>query len=261
MNNYEFEPKKKFKLGKAFFYKYAYVFILGLILLLGVSYSLTFFRQNYKVAEGSLISGATTILLNSNASTNSVSLNATNLTVPANIQDGIKEFSTNILLENTSNNNARIKLTLERTSGLELTDLTYALYINGTIQEIKDVPSNGVILSSTLMNSQIETSENIEVRLWPKTTYSGSATTFVGKLNLEKKPLTITGSQYVESSTLTANNNYAIKYASRNSHTDIVKLLIEAGADVTADDNEAIRLAVKHDHIEIMKLLIDAIKN
>ena len=42
---------------------------------------------------------------------------------------------------------------------------------------------------------------------------------------------------------VTANDNYAIRYASANGHTEVVKLLIEAGADVTANYNYAIRYA------------------
>ena len=55
-----------------------------------------------------------------------------------------------------------------------------------------------------------------------------------------------------------ADNNYAIQYASANGNTEIVKLLIEAGADVTADGNYAIRWASRNGHEEIVKLLIEA---
>ena len=57
---------------------------------------------------------------------------------------------------------------------------------------------------------------------------------------------------------VTADNNYAIRNASREGHTEIVKLLIDAGADVTARDNYAIRYATYNGHLEIVKLLIDA---
>ena len=57
---------------------------------------------------------------------------------------------------------------------------------------------------------------------------------------------------------VTAMNNKAIRLASENGHLEVVKLLIGAGADVTANDNEAIRWVSYNGHIEIVKLLIDA---
>ena len=39
---------------------------------------------------------------------------------------------------------------------------------------------------------------------------------------------------------------------------EVVKLLIEEGADVTVDDNLSIRLAVKYGYTNIVKLLIEA---
>jgi ankyrin repeat protein len=44
--------------------------------------------------------------------------------------------------------------------------------------------------------------------------------------------------------------------ASVNGHLDVVKLLIEYGADVTAKDNQAICWACIYDHSKIVKLLI-----
>ena len=48
---------------------------------------------------------------------------------------------------------------------------------------------------------------------------------------------------------------FSIIFASRNGHIEVVKLLIDNGADVTADDNEAIRYASRYGHIEVVKLL------
>jgi len=56
---------------------------------------------------------------------------------------------------------------------------------------------------------------------------------------------------------VTADNNYAIIWASYKGHLEVVKLLIDAGADVTADDNKAIRWVSQKGHLEIVKLLID----
>ena len=51
--------------------------------------------------------------------------------------------------------------------------------------------------------------------------------------------------------------NEIIIYASKNEHLEVVKLLIEHGADVTADNNYAIRWASKNKHLEVVKLLIE----
>ncbi|MCI8362625.1 MAG: ankyrin repeat domain-containing protein [Clostridia bacterium] len=42
--------------------------------------------------------------------------------------------------------------------------------------------------------------------------------------------------------------------------TEVVKLLIEAGADVTADNNYAIITAAKNNHIETLVVLVKAMK-
>ena len=60
---------------------------------------------------------------------------------------------------------------ITRTSGLNLTDMRYALVINGAIQEIADVPSDGVILNTAILGNEVI---NAEVKLWPKTSYSGN---------------------------------------------------------------------------------------
>ena len=57
---------------------------------------------------------------------------------------------------------------------------------------------------------------------------------------------------------VTFEDNYAIEWASVNGHTEIVKLLIEAGADVTAWNNYAIEWAFSYGHAEVVKLLIEA---
>ena len=209
----EFEPIKKVKLGKLFYLKYVYVFIaIVIVFLLGRSYSLTFFKQNYKIAEGSLTTANITIELDNSETNTTSSINATGLN-----KNKPLEFSKSIVVENTSNFHGSYKLSLDRTSGLELTDLKYSVSINGVIKEINDVPSTGLILTSTIMAHE---TDNIEIRLWPKDTYTGSVTTFVGNLVLERLPLAITGSYYISSQTLTANNNYVYFNCTSNSNPE-----------------------------------------
>ena len=52
-------------------------------------------------------------------------------------------------------------------------------------------------------------------------------------------------------------DNYPIRFASDNGHYDIVKLLIENGADVSSKNNYAIRLASRNGHYDIVELLIE----
>jgi ankyrin repeat protein len=49
--------------------------------------------------------------------------------------------------------------------------------------------------------------------------------------------------------------NLAIRLASERGHLEIVRLLLEAGADYTANDNYAIRLAGMNDYPKVVKLL------
>ena len=55
-----------------------------------------------------------------------------------------------------------------------------------------------------------------------------------------------------------AGDNYAIRLAACNGHTEVVKLLLNAGADVHADSDYAIRWAAERGHVEVVKLLLNA---
>ena len=50
--------------------------------------------------------------------------------------------------------------------------------------------------------------------------------------------------------------NEALQLSSKGGHTDLVKFLIEKGADVTADNNRAIVLAAKEENTELVELLL-----
>ena len=170
----EFEPKRKYKMiNKAFLAKYSYVLVLAVLLIGGISYGYTFFIQNRKIASGSITTAALTI----NFSDRSIS--ASNLSVPSDNQEGLSEYSKSLTITNTTSIDGRVNLTLTRTSGLELTDMSYAIVVNGAIQEVGDVPSDGEILSTAIMGNEVI---NVELKLWPKTSYAGSATTFVGEI-------------------------------------------------------------------------------
>lgn len=57
------------------------------------------------------------------------------------------------------------------------------------------------------------------------------------------------------------NRNYPLELASRNGHTKIVKILLEAGAntrDSSPDEGYCLRLAAYRGHTSIVKLLLEA---
>ena len=183
-----FEPQKKDKIfTKSFISKYLYIIVIGLVVLFGTSYSLTFFVQDKKITSGSL----TTAPLNITFSNKGI--DASNLTVPANDQEGINEYVKSLTITNTSAVDGNVKLTIDRTSGLQLSDLRYSLSVNGTIIKIDDMPSDGVILDTAIFSSE---TINVEVRLWPKPTYSGSTTIFQGDILSEVTYLKTLASSY-----------------------------------------------------------------
>jgi ankyrin repeat protein len=54
-------------------------------------------------------------------------------------------------------------------------------------------------------------------------------------------------------------NNYALRYSAENGHLDIVKYLIEHGADKHADDDHAFRYSEKNGHEDVAKYLCDSL--
>lgn len=53
-----------------------------------------------------------------------------------------------------------------------------------------------------------------------------------------------------------SSNNWSVRSACRRGHFDIVKYLVDKGADVTADDNNAIKMAVRANRLDIIKYLV-----
>ena len=55
-----------------------------------------------------------------------------------------------------------------------------------------------------------------------------------------------------------AQDNYALRWAASEGHTEIVRLLLEAGADVHAQNNSALKWTASKGHTEVVKLLLEA---
>jgi hypothetical protein len=52
-------------------------------------------------------------------------------------------------------------------------------------------------------------------------------------------------------------NGYALRYASYYGHLEIVKYLVEQGADIHAMDDDALRWASYYGHLEVVKYLVE----
>lgn len=55
---------------------------------------------------------------------------------------------------------------------------------------------------------------------------------------------------------VTACDNWAVRYACKKGHIDVVKYLISKGADPLDYDNHSIRMACEHGHLELVKYLV-----
>ena len=57
-----------------------------------------------------------------------------------------------------------------------------------------------------------------------------------------------------------AGDDEALRWASRNGHVEMVKVLLKAGADVHAGDDYALCWASRNGHVEVVKVLEEHIK-
>jgi len=55
---------------------------------------------------------------------------------------------------------------------------------------------------------------------------------------------------------ITADDNYAMVWASKNGYLNVVKYLVEHGADVTAQSNYSVQLASEKGHLDVVKYLV-----
>ena len=57
-----------------------------------------------------------------------------------------------------------------------------------------------------------------------------------------------------------ADNDGALRWASKNGHKDVVELLLKNGADIHAYDDRALQLASRNGHKDVVELLTKYIK-
>ena len=191
--------KKKQRLDLSFFKRNIYLVVIGLILLLGTSFSLTFFIQNKKIGEVTLTIGDITYTVTQDRS---ISINNLKMNVPNN--EGLLGFSKEITIRNTSNLNGKLELKINRTSGVPLEGLRYGLYINDVLIDVADMPSDGIIYHSAILgNEQVKT----KVVLWIQEDYSTSETSFVGNIEEKISLDSMLASTYLNSLN-NLNNNY-----------------------------------------------------
>jgi len=70
------------------------------------------------------------------------------------------------------------------------------------------------------------------------------------------KKLNVLYSSSISDDMVTAQDNYALKWTSRNGYLEMVKYLVARGADVTAGDNYALRWAFENGYMDVVKWLI-----
>jgi len=56
---------------------------------------------------------------------------------------------------------------------------------------------------------------------------------------------------------LHAENDYVLRWASDNGHLEVVKFLIEQGADIHADDDASLRWASYYGHLPVVQYLVE----
>ena len=60
-----------------------------------------------------------------------------------------------------------------------------------------------------------------------------------------------------EGANIHSKNNYALQWASERGHLDVVKFLIEKGANIHVDNNFSLRSASCHGHLDVVKFLVE----
>ena len=194
----DFEPIKKENHIKSFLTKNIYLLILGIMLLLGTSYSLTFFIQNKKIGDITMNVGGLSCEVSSQ------DINISNMK-PENDNLGLISYQKELIITNTSNLNGKIELNLTRLSGIEFNNLRYGLYLNGILTKIDNVPQDGRLYNLAILGNE---TLNVRLSLWIKNDYEGNEQVFRGIINPNITLDTMLASTFIKSFS-DLNNNYA----------------------------------------------------
>ena len=164
----EFEPKlKRKKITKVTVAKYAYVLVIGLFLMGGISYGYTFFNQNKKITSASI-------------KTAGINIEVSDRNIDVLEQS---EYGKKLEINNKGNTDGIITLKLVRESGLDFNDLKYGIMISGVFQKIGDIPSDGKLVIDTIMAGE---KKSVYLFLWPKI---DSTITYTGRIDYDIKYL------------------------------------------------------------------------
>ena len=220
----EFNPIKKEKLDKSFFKSYIYILVLAVIGILGSSFGLTFFTRNVQIGSMTYTLDEIDVTVTGN-----MTINATleSLSDTYGIKNG---YTKTITVTNNNTSQGMIDLVLERTSGLALTNLKYAIIYSNAVQEIGNVPSDGTLLSNAFMGNDIL---NLTIKLWIDEDYSGTGTNFVGNVqaDINRLPLRMSGlikdTTRIDNTLTTSDNiNYYYSTSATNNYVTFNKYLL-----------------------------------
>jgi hypothetical protein len=115
---------------------FIFIFVLGLFLVVGTSYSLEFFKVNKNGASIQFTTSAISINVTGDNTVN------TTLSKYIDSEGLLNGLTKELTITNTNANHGEAILKVERTSGVELTNIHYALIINNIVQKVDTVPSD-----------------------------------------------------------------------------------------------------------------------
>ena len=174
-----------------------YITVVVLLLVLGISYGLVYFIHNEELFSGNL----TSAYLNINVSSNgSITLNNA---VPLSDNAGLSSENFEVLnITNTSSSPVTLKLNLESddSSTIDISDIRYGIYINNNLHKVDYVPSNGNLLTFTLLEDE---EMELKVYMWLDYNYTDSGTYFKGNFDIETTPSEMLGVEYLKTGNLT----------------------------------------------------------
>ena len=224
----EFEPIKK-ENHRSFLVKNIYILVLGIILLLGTSYSLDFLNPSNR-----------TFNINMNVAGLDCEISDQNIDIvnmlPSTDNVGLISYEKSLTITNNSPLNGKIELNLIRLNGVLFNDLRYGLYINDILIKVDNVLEDGLLSNLDILGNE---TINIRLSLWLKEDYVGYINTFNGLIMPNIKLDTILATTYLSK---WSNENRFILFNDRLWQVKDIKdnRLIIVGNNQLSEDNPLI---------------------